>query len=51
MSSGIVLTIVAIVILVIVIYLIAVIIRKRNDLLIANLTTEKINILGNSDKQ
>ncbi|MFU2204674.1 septation ring formation regulator EzrA [Streptococcus hyovaginalis] len=44
MSSGIVLVIVAIVLLVIVAYLIAVIIRKRNDSLIANLVNEKTEI-------
>ncbi|ESV55184.1 septation ring formation regulator EzrA [Streptococcus agalactiae LMG 14747] len=44
MSSGIVLVIVAIVLLVIVTYLIAVIIRKRNDSLIANLVNEKTEI-------
>ncbi|CAM2860265.1 septation ring formation regulator [Streptococcus acidominimus] len=44
MPSGIVLVIVAIVLLVIVTYLIAVIIRKRNDSLIANLVNEKTEI-------
>ncbi|MCC9761617.1 septation ring formation regulator EzrA, partial [Streptococcus agalactiae] len=41
MSSGIILLLVAIVLLVIIAYVVGVIIRKRNDTLIANLETRK----------
>ncbi|MCC9679954.1 septation ring formation regulator EzrA, partial [Streptococcus agalactiae] len=41
MSSGIILLLVAIVLLVIIAYIVGVVIRKRNDTLIANLETRK----------
>ncbi len=41
MSSGIILLLVAIVLLVIIAYVVGVVIRKRNDTLIANLETRK----------
>lgn len=46
MSSGIILLLVAIVLLVIVAYLVGVIVRKRNDSLIASLEERKQSLFG-----
>lgn len=46
MSSGIILLLVAIVVLVIIAYLVGVIVRKRNDSLIASLEERKQSLFG-----